>query len=120
MVCDDIREVTTITGDIEEYLKRVGKIFREFVQQDSGCIAYGIECDHEKVFVKYSLTKKGVQSLRRAKKIGTTIKDPILPTLLNSFELPKGGIALVYEWVDGENLYDYTTGIKLSDIRSAH
>ncbi len=55
-------------------------------------------------FVKHSDDPRGVESLERALSLHRVVRHPALPALHNAFRTP-GGLALVYEWVDGEVLY---------------
>ena len=42
--------------------------------------------------------------MKRAQSLHGVVRHPALPALRNAFRTPRG-LALVYEWVDGEVLY---------------
>ena len=100
-----LTEVTTIDVPVESYLCDVGQVFHTFRYQDSGTTSYGVLVDGQRCFVKPSDDPDIVESLRRAIHLHTTVQHPALPRLHNAFETPDG-LALVYEWVPGEVLYD--------------
>ena len=52
---------------------------------------------------------KRVAGDRRARHLHGAVDHPALARLHNSFRTPEG-LALVYEWLPGEALYDYTVG----------
>ena len=97
--------MTAIDVPIEMYLRDVGEVFTAFRQQGSGTVSYGVLADGDRWFVKQSGNSSIVESLRRALHLNTTVRHPALPRLRHSFETP-GGLAIVYDWVPGEVLYD--------------
>lgn len=111
----DLLTTKHIEQSLEYYLDSQGQIFAEFKQQDSGCVSYGIDTSDGSYFVKYSQNKQGMTSLENAYKFHSKVKDPLLPKLHNRIEDPYG-IALVYDWVYGDNLYDYTKGSSIQQI----
>jgi serine/threonine protein kinase len=104
-----LTEIPRIDIDIESYLNQIGTIFRVFAfpLQDSGCVSYGVLAQGQRCFVKHSDEPRGIASLRRARHINAAVQHDALPRLHNSFETP-GGLALVYDWVPGELLRNYT------------
>src|SRR3954465_10957282 len=93
---------------MEPCLAEFGVIFRAFREQDSGCSSFCVEChDASRWFVKHASEPAAVESLRRARRIHERVAHPALPALRNGFTTPRGGLALVYEWVSGEAVYDY-------------
>ena len=100
-----LTEVASIDVAIESYLGQVGEVFQAFRQQDSGTVSYGVLVGGRRWFVKESGNPSIVESLRRALHLHTMVQHPALPRLHNSSRTP-GGLALVYEWVPGEVLYD--------------
>jgi serine/threonine-protein kinase len=104
---DSLIKVRRIKVDIESYLDQLGEVFRAFRDQDSGCISYGVLAGGTRWFVKHSDEPRGFASLRRAQHLHSTVRHEALPGLHNAFETP-GGLALVFDWVPGEPLYDYT------------
>ncbi len=101
-------ETPSVDYEIETYLKQVGDVFRKFRWQDSGCISYGIESGGEHWFVKYSKQPQGIESLRRAEYLHYQVDHPALAKLHNVITCPDG-VALVFDWLPGEVLYDYVT-----------
>jgi serine/threonine-protein kinase len=103
----NLTRVQRIDTGLEAYLSEVGTVFRTFRQQDSSCVSYGVEVKGRCWFVKHSSNPRGMAALRRARHVGTRVRHPALPRFWNSLRTP-GGLALVYDWVPGELLYDYT------------
>ena len=99
--------ITQIDIDIESYLDQLGEVFRVFRDQDSGCTSYGLLVAGRRWFVKHSDEPRGLASLRRAQDLHSTVRHEALPSLHNAFQT-LGGLALVFDWVPGELLYDYT------------
>jgi serine/threonine-protein kinase len=102
-----LTQTSHIDLPIEEYLAQVGTVFRAFRDQDSGCVSYGVEAEGKHWFVKHADNPRGMGSLRRARHLHTTVAHPALPHLHDAIETPTG-LALVYDWLPGELLYDYT------------
>ncbi len=101
-------ETPNIDCEIETYLKQVGDIFHVFRWQDSGCVSFGVECDGERLFVKNSQEAQGIEGLRRAEVLHQRVQHPALANLHNVIACPDG-LALVFDWLPGELLYDYIT-----------
>jgi serine/threonine protein kinase len=119
-----LTKVPRIDIDIEPYLNQIGAIFRvfSFPLQDSGCVSYGVLALGQRWFVKHSDEPRGIASLRRAHTINAAVQHDALPRLHNSFETP-GGLALVYDWVPGELLRNYTRpsgGQRRHDLAASH
>ncbi len=113
-------DVDEIQEDIESYLARWGRIFKTFRQQDSGCVSYGVALAGRQWFVKHSDQARGIASLRRARHLHSVVEHPALARLHNAFTTP-GGLALVYEWLPSQVLYDYTaSGVSREEPASAH
>lgn len=84
--------------------------FQVFDQQDSGCIAWGVEADGERLLVKYArkgtqngLEQFAVDALRDAVTFHTAVRHPSIVPVLRVLETSEGP-ALVYPWVEGEVL----------------
>nr|WP_188272809.1 serine/threonine-protein kinase [Streptomyces sp. CBMA152] len=92
---------------LEPFLDGVGNVFQAFREQDSGCVSYGVAVDGERWFVKSATTPAGVASLRRALAVHRAVRHPAIVPLRHSFRI-RGGLALVYLWVDGTVLYHPT------------
>ncbi len=103
-----LMDTSGIDGDVETYLNQVGDIFRVFRWQDSGCVSYGVQSEGKRWFVKYSDQAQGIQSLRGAETLYSQVQHPALPNLHNVITTPQG-LALVFDWLPGEVLYDYVT-----------
>ena len=101
--------IDQVQEDIEDFLGRRGQIFRAFRKQDSDCVSYGVWSDGRRWFVKHSDQARGIASLRRARQVHGTVNHPALAMLHNAFTTPDG-LALVYDWLPGQVLYDYTAG----------
>ena len=101
--------VEVIGEGIEAYLARWGQVFRVFRRPDSGCVSYGVWLGGRRWFVKHSSEIRGMDGLQRARHLHGTVEHPALARLANSFRTPDG-LALVYAWLPGEALYDYTAG----------
>jgi serine/threonine-protein kinase len=99
--------VRRIETGIEPYLDQLGEVFQAFRDQDSGCTSYGVSAAGRRWFVKHSDEPRGISSLRRALDLHSIVRHEALPGLHNAFVTP-GGLALVFDWVPGELLYDYT------------
>lgn len=108
-MANSLLDVEKIDIEIETFLSENGKIFRTFHLQDSDCVSYGVDSGGRRWFVKHSQEPRGIESLRRASHIYSSVRHPALPALHNVFETATG-LALVLEWLPGENLYDYTVG----------
>ncbi len=97
------------------WLKRLGRVFTVFDQQDSGNICFGTEKDGRKYFVKYAGSKpldfKGnpqdaVLRLIRAIPLYKTLHHPALIRLVSHFHV-EAGYAAVFEWIEGECLHSH-------------
>ena len=102
-----IDTVERIDVDIEDHLAMVGEVFRAIRGHDSFCVSYGVEAAGCRRFVKHSEHPQGLASLRRARNLASRARHPALPRFRNSLCTP-GGLALVYDWVPGEVLWDGT------------
>ncbi|MFX1355435.1 MAG: serine/threonine protein kinase, partial [Promethearchaeota archaeon] len=107
MMSHPLAETDLIDVDIELYLGQMGEIFRIFPDQGSGCTSYGVLAHGKRWFVKHSDHPRGIESLRRADHLHSTVRHPALPRLRHAFET-QGGLALFYDWVPGDLLHDPT------------
>lgn len=85
-------------------LAGAGRVFRAFERQDSGCVAYGVDCGDGRWFVKGAVRAEGVASLARAGALHRAVRHPAIVPLEGTVTLPCGEV-LVYPWVEGELLY---------------
>jgi serine/threonine-protein kinase len=90
------------------FLRRFGKVFRIFDQQDSGNICFGLSDRNRRVFVKYAGAmpvrfagdpKDAVERLRKCAVIYRELAHPYLIRLIEAEEVG-GGYAAVFEWTD--------------------
>ncbi|WP_018348940.1 hypothetical protein [Longispora albida] len=93
--------------DLAAYLSRVGEVFRVFDQQDSGCVAYGVEIGTERWFVKTAREARAEDSLRRAVAFHAMVQHPAIIPIRHAISVA-GSLALVYPWRAGEVLYHST------------
>lgn len=96
-----------IGDDIGAYLRRIGRVFRVFDRQDSGCVSYSVEIAGERWFVKSAAAPDAAASLRRAIALHGAVAHPAIVPLRRALDAA-GAPALVYPWVDGEVLYHAT------------
>jgi len=99
-----------------EWLASLGRVFRAFDQQDSGNIAFGVEKDGRKLFVKYAGArpmdyagdpKDAVLRLEKAVPLYSALEHPRLIRLIDHFRTASGGYAAVFEWFEGECLHSH-------------
>jgi serine/threonine-protein kinase len=105
-VAHPLTDVRAVDDDVEAHLERVGRVFRRFLNHDSHCTSWGVEIGGRRWFVKHSDHPRGLESLRRAVRLHTRAAHPALARLRNTLAAPGGGLALVYDWLPGELLYD--------------
>ena len=86
-----------IDGDVEDFLRACGRVFTAFREQDSGCVAFGVETPEGRFFVKAAREARAVPGLRRASKLGASVTHPVLPPLRRVIESPRGPV-LVYDF----------------------
>lgn len=96
-------DVAEINTDIEAYLKQIGEMTYRFPEHDSGCRSFGVKVNNERWFVKYSNVPQAITWLKQAVRFHAAVQHEALPQLHNAFTTPDG-LALVYDWVDGESL----------------
>lgn len=94
------------------YLRSIGRVFRVFDQQDSGCISYGVEIEAERWFVKSPTTVVAAAALRRAIALHAAVQHPAIIPLRCAIDEARVPV-LVYPWIDGEVLYPATKPPKL-------
>ncbi len=91
--------------ELEPWLSEVGHVFLEIRGHDSGCTSYGVVIDGTSWFVKVAFGEDRAQ-LRAAEAVHARLRHPAVVPLTTSFETARDGAALVYPWVQGENLND--------------
>lgn len=97
------------------WLKDYGNVFSVFDQQDSGNICFGVEKEGKKFFLKYAgartvnydgKVESAVAKLHAAVEIYKQLQHPSLVSLVAAIE-QKSGFALLFEWLEGENLHPH-------------
>lgn len=92
------------------FLKKYGRVFKIFDDQDSGNICFGCERDGERLFLKFAgaptaeyngTPADAIERLKTAVPIYESLKHPGLIEYLDSEEIG-GGFAMLFRWTDGE------------------
>lgn len=92
------------------FLRKYGKVFRVFDDQDSGNICFGTEKDGQRYFVKYAgaptcrgigTPEEAVERLKAAVPVYSGLRHKNLIELVKAEEAG-GGFALVFRWADGD------------------
>lgn len=96
------------------FLKKFGRVFRAFDDQDSGNICFGVEKDGERLFVKFAgaLTARccdapslAVERLRASLPVYQDLRHPSLIRLVGWEDVGQGegaGLAAVFRWAEGD------------------
>ncbi len=105
------------------WLEEYGQVFKKFGDHDSGNISYGVKNKESKRhFIKFAPhhNMTAIKFLENAYILGENISHPILVELKLGVNC-RDGLALVYDWVEGEDLNEVTTTNKpvIMDIREA-
>lgn len=104
-------EQQKVNTTFQEWLKTNGEVFKVIGDHDSGNLSYGFrDPAGARRFAKFApyTNKTAIGFLENAYEIGSAISHPILTVLLFAVACTDG-LALVYEWVDGETLNEITT-----------
>lgn len=91
--------------ELEPWLSEIGHVFLEIRGHDSGCTSYGVAIDGVSWFVKVAYGDDRAQ-LEAARAVHGRLLHPAVVPLAAHFETLGDGSALVYPWVQGENLND--------------
>lgn len=92
------------------FMRKYGKVFKVFDNQDSGNICFGTMHGSNKYLVKYAGapteracidTAKTIVNLKQSVKLYKDLAHPTLVRYIHSEEIG-GGFAMIFEWVDGE------------------
>ena len=92
------------------FLRKYGKVFKVYDDQDSGNVCFGIENEGRKIFLKFAGAQtaeyagdvlEAVQRLKAAVPIYQSIKQKSLIKYIASEEIGQG-FAMIFEWADGE------------------
>jgi serine/threonine protein kinase len=100
-------DVHALREPVDAYLRSIGRVFRVFDQQDSGCVSYGVEIAAERWFVKSPATGTAAAALRRAIALHAAVQHPAIIPLRCAIDAARAPV-LVYPWIDGEVLYHAT------------
>ncbi|MFF7726946.1 serine/threonine protein kinase [Streptomyces sp. NPDC008001] len=96
------------SASVESHLRRVGRIFTAFRDQDSGCVSYGVRLpDGERWFVKEAVTDGARRSLERAWAFHRAVRHPAIVPQVHRISV-HGSRAVVMPWREGEVLYHST------------
>ena len=97
------------------FIKRYGTVFQAIDQTGSGCICFGAKDNDKKYFIKIAgadtteaecTPESSVCSLKKAVKIYSDLSHPYLIKLIEHYEY-SGLYTAVFEWAEGEGLYDH-------------
>lgn len=92
------------------FLRRYGRVFRVFDDQDSGNICFGMEKDGERYFVKFAGAPtarcpgepgEAVERLKASAPVYRDLRHPNLIRLIEAEEMG-GGFAMVFQWAEGD------------------
>lgn len=100
----ELRAALHTSADLSA-LSSDGRVFAVFDAQDSGHLSYGVHHDGARWFVKTADTPATVRALRSAALLHAAVTHPAIVPQLALVDLPGGGLAGVYPWVDGQVLY---------------
>lgn len=99
------------------WLKELGNVFCVFDQQDSGNISFGVQNGRKKYFVKYAgaqtveyegNTQTAIDNLNKAVTVYEDLRHENVISFVKKITTDDG-IALVFEWCDGECLFAHWT-----------
>ncbi|GGN54069.1 serine/threonine protein kinase [Streptomyces albiflavescens] len=91
---------------VEPYLGRVGEVFREFREPDSGRVSYGVRLlDGARWFVKEAVTDHARESLARGWAFHRAVRHSAIVPQVHRIAVRGGGWAVVMPWREGEVLY---------------
>jgi len=91
--------------DLEPWLAEIGTVFAEIRGHDSGCTSYGVAVERARWFVKAAYGEDRHQ-LFSAVRVHDRLHHPSVVRLAVGFPVAADGHAVVYPWVDGDNLND--------------
>ena len=92
------------------FLRKYGKVFKVFDDQDSGNICFGMSDGDKRYFVKYAgapteracvSTEEAVANQKRTVEIYKELAHPTLIRYISSEEIG-GGFAMIFDWLDAE------------------
>jgi len=92
------------------FIRKYGKVFKVFDDQDSGNICFGLQSGENKYFIKFAgapteragvSAEEAISNLKQTTHIYQDLAHPTLIRFINAEEIG-GGFAVIYEWADGE------------------
>jgi hypothetical protein len=109
-----------IAGDVRARLAVLGDVFADFLDDESGCIAHGVEIEGQRYFVKHVVSSRGVEAQARAMAVHAAVRHPTLVPLLHTIMGGQGPIS-IYPWIDGVRLRQsrLTAKLPISSLRHA-
>lgn len=78
--------------------------FAVFDDQDSGCVSYGVEHGHTRLFVKVATSAAAADSLRQAARVHVLVRHPAIVAPLDVHDGGDEDVRLIYPWHEGEVL----------------
>lgn len=91
------------------FIRKYGKVFKVFDDQDSGNICFGLQNGENKYFIKFAgapterasvNANEAISNLKLTTPIYQDLAHPTLIRYINAEEIG-GGFAVIYEWADG-------------------
>jgi len=92
------------------FLNKYGRVFKVFDDQDSGYICFGVEDEGRRRFVKFAgaptvrshySAEDTITRMKSTAQIYNDLSHPVLTSLITTEEIG-GGLAMVFDWTDGE------------------
>lgn len=92
------------------FMKRFGRVFKVFDDQDSGNICFGTERDGKRYFVKFAgaqteqydgTPEDAIERLRATVSVYRELRHPNLVEFVDAMEIG-GGYAVIFKWTDGD------------------
>lgn len=92
--------------NVRDHLSRLGEVFVEIPDHDSGNTSWGVRKGEDRWFVKYAPHMEGVVWLLTSQRFHQAVQHNAIVPLERLVAVEGGGRAAVYRWVDGEILND--------------
>lgn len=98
--------VDRLNEGVRGHLDRLGEVFVEIPDHDSGNTSWGVRIGDDRWFVKYAPHMEGVVWLRTSQRFHEAVQHAAIVPLEGLVPVEAGGMVAVYRWVDGEILND--------------
>ena len=98
--------VERLDTGVRDHLARLGELFVEIPDHDSGNTSWGVRIGDDRWFVKYAPHMEGVVWLLTSQRFHAAVQHRAIVPLERLVPVEGGGMAAVYRWVDGEILND--------------